>query len=57
MIKTDKAIIVEGKYDIIKLSNIVDTLIIKADGFGIFKDKEKQSFEEHICRMEGFKNA
>ncbi|MBO5454205.1 MAG: sulfide/dihydroorotate dehydrogenase-like FAD/NAD-binding protein [Clostridia bacterium] len=22
-----------------------------------FKDKEKQSFEEHICRMEGFKNA
>ena len=38
MIKTDKAIIVEGKYDIIKLSRIVDALIIKTDGFCIFKD-------------------
>ena len=33
-------IIVEGKYDKITLSNVVDTLIISTDGFRIFKNKE-----------------
>lgn len=53
MIKTEKAIIVEGKYDIIKLSNIVDTLIIKTDGFGIFKDKEKQQLLRRLAKEKG----
>lgn len=44
MLKTDKIIIVEGKYDKIKLSSIIDAVIIATDGFGIFKDKEKQKF-------------
>ena len=42
MIKLDRPVIVEGKYDVIKLSGFLDALIIKTDGFGIFKDKEKQ---------------
>ena len=37
-----EAIIVEGKYDKIKLSSIFDTLIIETTGFSIYKDKEKQ---------------
>lgn len=41
MIKLNMPVIVEGKYDKITLENIVDALIIKTDGFGIFKDKEK----------------
>lgn len=41
MIKIDEAIIVEGKYDKIKLSSIVDAVIIVTNGFGIFKDREK----------------
>jgi ribonuclease M5 len=53
MIKTDKAIIVEGKYDIIKLSNIVDGIIIKTDGFGIFKDKEKQLLLRRLAKEKG----
>lgn len=53
MIKTDKAIIVEGKYDIIKLSRIVDALIIKTDGFGIFKDKEKQALLRRLADEKG----
>lgn len=53
MIKTDKAIIVEGKYDIIKLSRIVDALIIKTDGFGIFKDKEKQKLLRRLADEKG----
>ena len=53
MIKIDRPIIVEGKYDIIKLSRIVDTLIIKTDGFGIFKDKEKQQLLRRLAKEKG----
>lgn len=42
MIKIKQAIIVEGKYDKIRLSNILDTTIITTDGFGIFKNSEKR---------------
>lgn len=41
MIKIPYPVIVEGKYDKITLENVVDALIIKTDGFKIFKDKEK----------------
>lgn len=41
MIKLKQAVVVEGKYDKIKLSNIIDGIIIVTDGFRIFKDKEK----------------
>lgn len=40
MIHLDKAIIVEGKYDKIKLSSIFDAVIIETGGFGIYKNKE-----------------
>ena len=53
MIKIDRPIIVEGKYDVIKLSRIVDTLIIKTDGFGIFKDKEKQQLLRRLAKEKG----
>lgn len=36
-------VIVEGKYDKIKLSSILDAVIIQTDGFAVFKDKEKQA--------------
>ncbi len=35
-------IIVEGRYDKIKLQSFVGSMIIATDGFRIFKDKEKQ---------------
>jgi len=41
LLKVKQAIIVEGKYDKIKLSSIIDGVIIQTDGYGIFKDKEK----------------
>ncbi len=41
-IKIKEAIVVEGKYDKIKLSSIFDTLIIETTGFSIRGDKEKQ---------------
>ena len=53
MIKLDMPVIVEGKYDIIKLSNLIDGLIIKTDGFGIFKDKEKQRLIRRLAGEKG----
>ncbi len=53
MIKLDRPVIVEGKYDVIKLSGILDALIIKTDGFGIFKDKEKQRLLTRLAKEKG----
>ena len=53
MIKLDRPVIVEGKYDIIKLSGIIDSLNIKTDGFGIFKDKEKQALLRRLAKEKG----
>lgn len=53
MIKLEQAVIVEGKYDQIKLSGVIDALIIKTDGFGIFKNKEKQKFLRKIADEKG----
>lgn len=41
MLKVKEAIIVEGKYDKIKLSSIIDGLVLETNGFRIFKDKFK----------------
>ncbi len=41
LIKLKHAVIVEGKYDKIKLKSILDAVIITVDGFGIYKNKEK----------------
>lgn len=53
MLRTDKVIVVEGKYDEIKLSSIIDVPIIKTDGFGIFKDREKQSLLQRLAKKRG----
>lgn len=53
MIKLDKAIIVEGKYDKIRLSNFIDAVIIETDGFRIFSDKEKKAFIKKIAKEKG----
>lgn len=53
MLKIKEAVIVEGRYDKIKLSNILDTLIIETNGFGIYKDKEKLSFIKKLANERG----
>ena len=53
MIRLDRPVIVEGKYDKIALKNIVDALIITTDGFGIFKNKEKCDLIRHLARKNG----
>lgn len=53
MISIDRAVIVEGKYDKIKLSSILDATIIETDGFGIFSNKEKQKLIKRIAIEKG----
>lgn len=53
MIKIDRVVIVEGKYDKIKLSSILDAVIIETDGFGIFNNKEKQLLIRKLAQTKG----
>ena len=46
-------VVVEGKYDKIKLSSIVESQIIVLDGFGVFKDKEKNEMLRRIANNTG----
>lgn len=48
-----QAIIVEGKYDKIKLDSIVDALILTSDGFRIFKNKDKLALIREIAKKDG----
>lgn len=48
-----QAIIVEGKYDKIKLESIVDALILPTDGFRIFKDKEMRALIKKLAKETG----
>lgn len=53
MIKICEAVIVEGKYDKIKLSNFLDALIVETNGFGIYKDKERLAFIRRLAMERG----
>lgn len=53
MLKINEAVIVEGRYDKLKLSNILDALIIETNGFGIFKDREKLNFIRRLAEERG----
>lgn len=52
-IKIKEAVIVEGRYDKIKLSNIIDAFIIETDGFSLFKDKKKLAFIKKLAEQRG----
>lgn len=53
MIKIKEAVIVEGKYDKIKLSNLLDALIVETNGFQIYKDKERLNFIRRLAEERG----
>lgn len=53
MIKTDKIIIVEGKYDVAAVKKVCDATVIKTDGFGIFKNKDLKSFIKKCAEKRG----
>jgi ribonuclease M5 len=53
LIHIHETVIVEGKYDKIKLASIIDAVIIETNGFSIFKDKEKLALIRKLCDKTG----
>lgn len=52
-LKLHQAVVVEGKYDKIKLAQLLDAFIIETNGFGLFKDKERLAFIKKLARERG----
>ncbi|MBP1737586.1 MAG: ribonuclease [Oscillospiraceae bacterium] len=53
MLKIREAIVVEGKYDKNTLSQLVDTVIVQTDGFGIFNDREQLALLRRLAERRG----
>lgn len=49
-LKIPYPVIVEGKYDKIKLSSVIEAEIFITDGFGIFKENEKAALFKALCK-------
>lgn len=52
-LRVSRVIVVEGKYDKIKLESIIDGHIITTDGFGVFRDREKADFFRRLAQARG----
>lgn len=52
-LRLTQAVIVEGKYDKIKLEALVDSVILTTNGFRIFKDKEMQRLIRSLAKTCG----
>lgn len=52
-IKLPMPVIVEGKYDKIKLSNFIDGIIITTGGFAIYSNKQKMALIRRYARETG----
>ena len=53
LIKVRQPIIVEGRYDRIRLAALIDGIIIETGGFRIFKDKEMLQALRHMAHTTG----
>lgn len=52
-IPINQVVVVEGKYDKIKLDSVIDATIITLDGFGIFKSDEKKALIRSAAKTRG----
>lgn len=53
MRKLEQAVLVEGKYDAARLTNLVDATILTTDGSRVFRDKELQNMLKRIAAAQG----
>ncbi|MBQ6412550.1 MAG: DUF4093 domain-containing protein [Ruminococcus sp.] len=52
-IRLQETVIVEGRYDKIQLSGLIESPIIETGGFRVFKDKEKQRLIRGVAERRG----
>lgn len=48
-----KVIVVEGKYDKIRLESLLDATVLTTEGFGIFKNPEKRAMIKRLAEKRG----
>lgn len=48
-----RVVVVEGKYDRVRLCSAIDAEVIATDGFGIFRDAEKKELVRRLSRERG----
>ncbi|MBO4229915.1 MAG: DUF4093 domain-containing protein [Clostridia bacterium] len=53
MLKLDRPVIVEGKYDRLRLLNLLDAPILTTDGFRIFRNAEKRLLFQRLAEKNG----
>ena len=53
MIHLRQAVVVEGKYDKIRLSSLIDAPILVTNGFRIFHDREQMALLRRLARQDG----
>ena len=53
MVHIRQAVIVEGRYDKIKLTSLTDATVVETNGFGIYKDAEKRAFIQKLAAERG----
>lgn len=53
MIRLEPVILVEGKYDKLKLSRLFDATILTTEGFGIFRQKDKLRLLRQLAQLRG----
>lgn len=53
MKKLREVLVVEGRYDQIRLSSVVDALIVPLDGFGVFRDPQKLHMLRELAATRG----
>ena len=53
MIRIKEAILVEGRYDVNKVKQIFDTIVLETSGFGIFSDKKKAIMLRNLAEKRG----
>lgn len=53
MIRIREAIIVEGRYDVNTVKQLVDTIVLETGGFRIFSDKERLSMFRKLAQTRG----
>ena len=52
-LRIPQVIVVEGRYDKCKIASIADAQIVTCDGFGVFKEKEKQAYLRRLAAEKG----
>ncbi len=48
-----EAIVVEGKYDVIRVKSAVEAIVVPTEGFHIFKDPERLSYLRRLAAVRG----